>query len=296
MKTLTVFTPTYNRAYCLGQCYDSLVRQTDQDFIWLIIDDGSSDDTKQLVESWVKEEKIDIKYHYQNNQGMHGGHNTAYDLIDTELNVCIDSDDFMPDTAVEKILSFWKKSEKNEKIAGIIGLDSYKNGEIIGQKIPDGIMQTTVQDLYNKHKVTGDKKIVLRTEIAKKYPRYPLFENERFVPLGTLYLMIDKDYELLCLNEVLCIVEYMEDGSSRNILKQYYKHPKGFQYARVIHMKSSDYFKVRFKNAIHFVSHSLHLKDFKMFSKTPKPLLTFFAFPFGILLYLYIKYVNTSKK
>ena len=89
-------------------CYESLKRQTCKDFIWLIIDDGSTDDTKELVDSWILENKVEIRYYYQENQGMHGAHNTAYEKIDTELNVCIDSDDYMPDDAVEKIVSFWK--------------------------------------------------------------------------------------------------------------------------------------------------------------------------------------------
>ena len=108
MKVLTVFTPTYNRAYCLHQCYESLVRQTCKDFVWMIIDDGSTDNTKDLVDQWLKNNLIDIEYIWQENQGMHGAHNTAYDSIKTELNVCIDSDDYMPDDAVEKIISMWK--------------------------------------------------------------------------------------------------------------------------------------------------------------------------------------------
>ena len=98
MATLTVFTPTYNRAYILQRCYESLVRQTSKDFIWLIIDDGSTDNTKSLVDQWIKEKnEFEIKYVYKENGGMHTGHNKAYELIDTELKVCIDSDDFMPD-------------------------------------------------------------------------------------------------------------------------------------------------------------------------------------------------------
>lgn len=296
MKSLTIFTPTYNRAYCLNQCYESLIRQTNQNFIWLIIDDGSSDNTKELVNSWIAENKISIQYHFQENKGMHGAHNTAYDLVETELNVCIDSDDFMPDDAVESILSFWEKQNDKEKIAGLVGLDSYKNGEIIGKKFPPNLKQSTLENIYHKHQINGDKKIVYRTEIVKKYKRYPLFNDERFVPLGTLYLLIDKDYELLCLNKVLCIVEYMEDGSSRNIIKQYYRHPKGFRYARKLNMEYSNYFKVRFKNAIHYVSHCLQLKDFKFLSNTPKPGLTILAIPFGFLLYLYVRYINVIKK
>ncbi len=188
MKNLTIFTPTYNRAYCLANCYESLKHQTCKDFVWLIIDDGSSDNTKELVDSWIAEKHIKIKYHWQQNQGMHGAHNTAYEMIDTELNVCIDSDDYMPDEAVEKILSFWS-SYGNEEVSGIIGLDLYTNGQIIGSKLPENLKHSTLFDLYNKHGVTGDKKLVYRTELTKKYP-YPIFNNEKYVGLAYKYYML----------------------------------------------------------------------------------------------------------
>ena len=130
-KMLTVFTPAYNRAHTIGRTYESLCRQTCQDFEWLVIDDGSSDHTKELVEGWIKENKIPIRYIYQNNQGMHGAHNTAYRNIHTELNTCIDSDDYMPDDAVEKIISFWNQYG-SDKYAGFIGLDRADSGDIIG--------------------------------------------------------------------------------------------------------------------------------------------------------------------
>ena len=96
-KTLTIFTPAYNRAHTIDRTYQSLIRQTCKDFLWLIVDDGSTDGTKKLVEGWIRENKIPISYIYQENQGMHGAHNTAYKNITTELNTCIDSDDWMPD-------------------------------------------------------------------------------------------------------------------------------------------------------------------------------------------------------
>ena len=105
MKCLTIFTPAYNRAYTLHKCYESLKSQTNLEFKWLIIDDGSTDNTRELVHKWMEERELEIIYHYQENQGMHGAHNAAYELIDTELNVCIDSDDYMPNDAVEKILN-----------------------------------------------------------------------------------------------------------------------------------------------------------------------------------------------
>src|SRR5690606_15367689 len=205
MKTLTVFTPTFNRAYCLGQLYKSLVQQTNQDLSWMIIDDGSTDSTEELVQSWIDEDRIHIQYHYQENQGMHGGHNTAYSLIKTPLNVCIDSDDFMPPNAVELILNKWDQIIDNPKYDGIVGVDSDKEGNILGTKIPEEQKEITLYSLYHKYKVKGDKKLIYKTEIIKKYPQYPLFEGERFVPLGYLYQLIDQDYQLYPTNDIYCI-------------------------------------------------------------------------------------------
>lgn len=290
MKTITVFTPTYNRAYCLHKCYESLIKQSNQDFVWLIIDDGSTDDTESLVASWIKEGKIDIQYHYQENQGMHGGHNAAYRLTETLLNVCIDSDDCMGEEAIEKILVAWEKIKDKTEYAGLVGLDADPDGKIIGTKIPEHIKETTLYDLYNVHKVLGDKKLVYRTEVVKKYPSYPIFEGERFVPLGYLYQLIDQDYKLLPINDVLCEVEYMQDGSSMNILKQYRRHPKGFAFSRKSRMQLAENFKDKFKNAIHYVSSAIFTKNGSFISESPKKLTTILAIPFGVLLNLYIRY------
>jgi len=287
LKKLTVFTPTYNRAYCIHQCYESLKRQTCKDFIWLIIDDGSTDNTKGIVNGWIDENIIQIKYHWQDNQGMHGAHNTAYHLIDTELNVCIDSDDYMPDDAVEKIIDTWKKYGGNE-VSGIIGLDANHKNEIIGTRLPQHIKRSTLFDLYNKYGVTGDKKLVYRTELTKQYP-YPLFENERYVGLAYKYHMIDKQYEMVLMNEIICCVEYLEDGSSRNMLHQYRKNPRGFAFYRKEMMKlpfGSSSFK--FRQAIHYVSSSLISKNWRFLQDTPSKGLTLLAIPLGIALYFYI--------
>lgn len=288
MKTLTIFTPSFNRAYCLEQLYNSLIGQTNQDFCWLIIDDGSIDNTEELVQSWINEDKIDIQYHYQANQGMHGGHNSAYKLIETELNVCIDSDDHMPLNAVELILNQWDNIKYNKNLAGIIGLDADKSGKILGTKLPEGVVESTLYDLHHKHKVKGDKKLVLRTSVVKEFPPYPIYENERLVPLGTLYLQIDQKYKYRCANEVYCIVEYLDDGSSRNILKQYKRSPKGFLYARVIEMKYSKSWPHTFTRAMHYVSSCIFIKRWNILSGNPKKLTTTLALPFGIFLHIYI--------
>ncbi|MFJ7756099.1 glycosyltransferase family 2 protein [Peribacillus muralis] len=287
MKTLTVFTPTYNRAYCLEICYQSLVSQDNKDFNWLIIDDGSTDGTKEIVSGWIQEKKIDITYFHQENQGMHGAHNTAYNLIETELNVCIDSDDYMAKGAVENILSFWKK-HGSDNVSGIAALDATIDHKIIGSRLPEGMDSATLFDLYNKHGVTGDKKLVYRTELTKLYP-YPVFKNEKYVGLAYKYYMLDKQYEMLLMNEVLCHVEYLADGSSLNMYKQYRKNPRGFSFYRKELMKlpfGGIVFKYR--QAIHYVSSNLLLKNKKLFFETPKKLLTILAFPLGLLLYVFI--------
>ncbi|WHY90970.1 glycosyltransferase family A protein [Neobacillus cucumis] len=287
MPILTIFTPTYNRAYTLHKCYESLKSQSNKDFIWLIIDDGSSDSTEELVTRWIAEDIISIRYYRQENQGMHGAHNTAYSLIDTELNICIDSDDYMPEDAVDKIVSFWKENGR-EDIGGIIGLDCNNNGEIIGTELPKAIRTSTLFNLYNKYGVTGDKKLVYQTKLTKKYP-YPVYQNEKLVPLSYKYYMLDQEYEMLLMNEALCCVEYLPDGSSRNIIKQYKNSPKGFRFYRMEMMKlpnTSLLFK--FKQAVHYVSCSIFAESKGILRHSPQKLLTLIALPFGIVLNKYI--------
>jgi len=286
MKSITIFTPTYNRAYLLPQLYNSLVNQTNKDFIWLVIDDGSSDNTKKLVSNWKKKSEINIQYIYQENQGMHGAHNTAYKNIDTELNTCIDSDDYMPNDAVKKILVFWDKN-KTKKYAGLVGLDMDKNNNIIGSKFPTQLKEATLTEIYHKYKVTGDKKLVYRTDVVNKYPPYPIFKGEKFVPLGYLYSLIDKNYTLLVLNEPLCIVEYLSDGSTMNIFKQYIKNPRGFIFSRIERMKNPYNFKDLVKNTLHYISSNFLIKNKRLITESPKKFLTFLLLPFGFILYLY---------
>lgn len=285
-KTLTVFTPAYNRAHTLPRTYQSLCRQTCKDFEWLIVDDGSSDNTRELVEGWIKENIIPIRYIYQDNQGMHGAHNTAYLNITTELNTCIDSDDYMPDDAVEKIISFWKE-KGSDKYAGIIGLDYSISGELIGTKFPDDLTETALLDFY-RNGGKGDKKLVYRTDIIKKYPPYPLFPGEHYVGLTYLYMLIDQDYKLLTINEPLVCVDYQLEGSSINMYKQYINNPRGFAFLRREYMKYAKGFFEKYKTCIHYVSSSIMIKNTNFLRESPLKVLTALAIIPGLFLFLYI--------
>ena len=289
MATLTVFTPTYNRAHTLPRTYRSLQKQDCKDFVWLIVDDGSSDNTRQLVEEWQSQKAgFEICYIYKENGGMHTAHNTAYENINTELNVCIDSDDELAEGAVKSILDIWSRVNK-KKYAGIIGLDADTNtGKVIGTKFPADMKETTLQGFYDKGG-SGDKKLVYRTDIMKKLPPYPVFLGEKYVSLGWKYQLCDQKYKLITTNTVLCNVEYQQDGSSMNMLRQYLKNPNGFAFIRKENMRYIKSLKRNFIDCIHYVSSSILAGNRNFVSESPKKIMTVLAIPFGYMLTGYIK-------
>ena len=288
---ITVFTPTFNRAFCLNVLYDSLRNQSFKGFIWMIVDDGSDDNTKELVALWQETKEVDIVYIYKENQGMHSAHNIAYDNITTEISVCIDSDDSMPVSALSIIVEEWKAVRHNPWCAGLIGLDvSRSSGEVIGQELPKNLHYSTIQDIYHKHKITGDKKVVLRTDVVNKFPRYPIYEGENLVPLGTLYLMICQHNKLKCVNKPMCIVEYLVNGSTNKIMHQYGRSPRGFRYAREIELLFLNQCPIRIKKLLHMISSTFYIGDFKYFIKSRYRMSLALLFPFGFFLHVYIIY------
>lgn len=288
MPTLTIFTPTYNRKNTLCRTYDSLLSQDCKDFIWLIIDDGSTDNTAELVKEWRERDNgFEIRYIYKENGGMHTAHNTAYENIDTELNVCIDSDDMLAPGAVGFILKKWDEV-RADGYAGIIGLDADFNGNVIGKGFPDALKETTLVGYYRSGGY-GDKKLVYRTDVINMYPPYPVFSGEKYVSLAYKYRLIDQDYKLAVLDEVLCNVEYQADGSSGTMYKQYIKNPKGFAFWRKVCMQYPQSTKRMLVDCVHYVSSSILSQNKKFISESPKKILTVLAIPFGGVLTLFIK-------
>ena len=290
MTTLTIFTPTYNRAHTLGRTYQSLLRQDCKDFIWLIIDDGSVDDTSELVAGWMKEENgFDIQYIYKENGGMHTAHNVAYENIDTELNMCIDSDDCLSDGAVRKIIEKWQQVD-HEKYAGIIALDAdMTTRKIIGTCLPKDKTETTLCDFYAKGG-KGDKKQIYRTDVINSVPPYPVFEGEKYVGLVYKYRLIDQIKPLVILNEIVCLVDYQADGSSGTMFKQYLDNPKGFAFWRKTAMRYPET-RVRLMiECVHYVSSSLIAGNRNMVQESPRKLLTVLSIPFGFALTQYIRW------
>lgn len=288
-KVLTIFTPAYNREYTLSRTYESLLKQDCKDFVWLIVDDGSSDNTAELVREWQKKENgFEIRYVYKENGGMHTAHNTAYENIDTELNTCIDSDDALAEGAVGHILELWRE-KGSDKVAGIIGLDADMEGKIIGTEFPEEMTETTLQGFYAAGG-RGDKKLVYQTDIMKNLPPYPVFAGEKYISLGYKYQLCDQKYQLITTNRVLCNVEYQPDGSSNSMFRQYLNNPNGFAFIRKQNMKYIHSKKRNFIDCIHYVSSSLIAHNRNFITESPKKMMTVAAIPLGWCLTQYVKY------
>ena len=296
MPTLTIFTPTYNRKHTLIRTFQSLQNQTCKDFEWLIVDDGSKDNTAELIEQWKTEaDGFQIRYIYKENGGMHTAHNVAYAAIHTELNVCVDSDDAMPENAVQTILEFWEK-HKTPEIGGIVALDSDFGGKVIGSELPTGVQKASTEKLASYYHITGDKKYIYRTSVMQEIPAYPEFPGEKLVPLSYKYLLAAQKYDMLLLNKVVCLVDYQPDGSTNTIYRQYLQSPRGFAAQNAIRMQYSTSRITRIKSIIHYVADHRIAKDGRCLQDSPRKLATVLLYPLGMLFEQYIYYVNRKRE
>lgn len=224
---LTVFTPTYNRAYILPRLYESLLKQTDKNFEWVIVNDGSTDNTKKIIEEWIEKDKIVIRYYEQENQGKQVAHNKGVEKAKGEIFTCVDSDDFLVDNAVEIINSKWDECKSNNMCIGIVGTCIGLDGKPVGTGMPLNIKNSTLRNLYNKYKYKGDTILVYRTETLKKY-KFPKIKGEKFIPETYLYNMLDQEGELAVIKDGIYVCEYLEDGYTHNSIKLISNNPKGY--------------------------------------------------------------------
>lgn len=286
IKRITVFTPAYNRADLLPNLYESLLRQNSREFKWLVIDDGSTDNTGEIVAEWIQEGKLDIQYVYKENGGLHTGYNKAIDCMDTELSICIDSDDYLTDDCIDTVLKFWDEN-KAEDIAGLIGLDIRPDGSVIGGLLPD---TKTVDPLWLTELDAGDRKYVIRNDCYRQVYPMPVFEGEKNFNPHYLVLKLCRNYKFLVLNKPLCVVNYQPDGMSANIFRQYLNSPRSFaQLRKVIMENPNTSFPYLVKTTIHYVSSSIFSKNKHFIKESPRKLLTILATPFGLLLTGYIR-------
>ena len=193
----------------------------------------------------------------------------------------------LADGAVEKILSKWAEV-KDKGYAGLVGLDADFAGNVIGKGFPVNMTETTISGYYAAGGA-GDKKLVYRTDVINAYPEYPLFEGEKYVSLSYKYLLIDQNYKLAVLDDILCNVEYQPDGSSNNMFRQYLKNPKGFAFWRTVKMQYPESFKRLVMDCIHYCSSSQLAGNRHYIKESPRKLLTVLCTPAGWALTGYIR-------
>lgn len=295
-KLLTVVTSTFNRKHLLPRLYESLKKQTVNNFVWIIADDGSTDGTEELVRQWQNENALfEIRYFYKENEGMFSACRMGVERTDTELVINIDSDDWLPEDGCERIEKIWNEIRERDYV-GFVGLDFYENGKVVGEKFPENIKEFYQYEnvVYKYHR--GDKKYIHRTEIMKKTFQIEGFpvKGERF--FNPMYA-VNKTYKYgkyYVVNECFCIIEYQPGGLSKNKLKQYYNSPNNFAEFRRLHLEfPKGPFMYFFNESIHYVSSCVIAgKSIKALKKSPRKWNTFFAYPFGILLAWYIIFKN----
>jgi glycosyltransferase involved in cell wall biosynthesis len=224
---ITVFTPTYNRGFIIENLYRSLQKQTYTNFEWLVIDDGSEDNTKQLFEVWKTENnKFPISYYRVENGGKHRAVNKATDLAKGELLFIVDSDDYLTEDALESIVKWDNSLEDKEQFCGIAGNKGKINNGIWGTTfIGDFIDATSLE--RDKYNITGDKAEVFFTEILRRY-KFDEFEGENFITERTVWDRMAYDgYRIRWFNKIIYLCDYLADGLTKSGDQIFSKNPRG---------------------------------------------------------------------
>lgn len=274
---VTVFTPTYNRGYIIGKLYYSLLNQTCKDFEWLVIDDGSNDNTQELIEEYIDEGKIPIRYKKVKNGGKCRAINKGVALSEACLFYIVDSDDYLPPNAIERIL-YWESTIIEKKdFAGVAGNRGNYAGKIWGTTFTGESMDCTSLDA-KKRNVSGDKAEVYYTDLLRKYP-FPEIEGERYIPLDYVWLGIAYDgYKLRWFNEVIYCGEYLEDGLTNKYQELLDRNPKGYaiyknkeclylnyRYKQKINSYYQYYTRFKDRLLVKEIAANLHISEWKMY-------------------------------
>ena len=292
--TFTVFTPAFNRKSFLTPIYQSLLSQKNRDFEWLIVDDGSEDDTATTVQELINRKEIDIQYYYKENGGKHTAINLGVQKAKGDLFVIVDSDDVLVNNALELLHEQWVAIKDDQAIGGIVGLSSYKTGKIVGSEFPDKIWDVYFPDIYHKHHLKGDKSVAFKTTVMKQFP-FPEKQGINFVFEAVVWHEMAKKHKVRCINSVTQIVEYQQAGLSDSSYKTWYIKGLAFSYFQLITNNTHPFLKypkVYVWDYIYLVLYDLLLegKYFSQLNNFPEKLLYLLVYPRA-----YFSYRNMKK-
>lgn len=248
---LTILTPTYNRDELLQRLYKSLCKQTCQEFQWLVIDDGSTDSTQELMEKFIKENEIHIEYEKKENGGKHTALNYSHSYIKGNYVVIVDSDDLLTYDAVEKIIRKWEQYDADSTIAGItFQRGKIENGQTFDNHIKGEYQSTFVQE--TNRGMHGDHCETVRSELFKRF-EFPEFEDEYFIAEGAMWYSVTKGYKVVYTDEVVYLAEYLEGGLTKSGRILHVKNPKGCMWHASILLNRDFRLKIRMKNALLYI-------------------------------------------
>lgn len=284
MVKIAILTPTYNRAKCLDSLYNSLLKQTNYNFVWYIVDDGSTDETKQKVEFFKDNEKFEVEYIYKQNGGKHTALNVGVNQIKEPLTFIVDSDDYLTVDAVETILQDYSFIKDKKNVAGLSYLRMDTNGKCLGKQYSkDHFEDTYISERMNNN-IWGDKAEIYKTDILKKYP-FPAFKGEKFVSEATVWCNISQKYSLYFINKAIYVCEYLEEGYTKNIHKIIYNNPLGAIECYKEMSKKPVKFKLRLKYTVALNVYCMVAKE-KIFKHTNSKFWSFMLLVPSWLIYL----------
>lgn len=249
---ISILTATYNRANLISKLYESILRNLNNNIEveWIIMDDGSTDNTKEVIEKFIKESELEIKYFFQNNQGKMKAINNLVDYSQGDLIIECDSDDYFTDNAFEIIKKAYEENDMKNLYA-LCFLKYDQTGKNMGNNFK--ISKTKMFDLYFKQGENGEKALVFNSEIRKKY-KYELEKDERFVTEARMFHKMDEKYDIACINEPIMICEYQDEGYTKNIIKQFKENPYGY-YCYFKEILNKDMKNVPFKKRLYVIKH-----------------------------------------
>jgi glycosyltransferase involved in cell wall biosynthesis len=286
MKRLTIATTVYNRANLINNLYESLKRQTSKDFVWIIVDDGSNDNIDEVVAGFNAD--FEIIYLKQRNKGKCSALNLAADSCQSELFFVVDSDDYLKDDAVAAILHTWSRVCEKNNIVGIVAYRCLKNGKLSGKKFPDNKISLNYNILNYHYNQDGETALIFRSKYVKKY-KHRVFDSEKFLSEEIQYNEIAQEGDLWFLRKALIVMDYLEDGLTKNYLKNWIKNPMGTKLLLVSKyrmLKGLNIFDVivkRVKTLIQYDVMCMYSEYFKL-SEAPSRILAFICFPLALAL------------
>lgn len=294
---ITVFTPTYNRGYIINKCYESLKKQSFKEFEWLIYDDGSSDNTRKIVDDFIKEGKVNIRYYYRKNAGKHVAINRGTELAKGELFFIVDSDDYLTEDSLKLVNDAWKSIRVNDKnkYAGVAGRRYLVNKD---NKHFNFNMKYYDADSIRFNLIDNniqDKAEVYSTEVLRKY-KFPEFDGENFMTEAVVWYKIAEDgYKIRWFNDDIYVCEYLEDGLTANFYEKRIKAIKGTcdSYNKLSSFNLPLKYKLRYK--INYFRYGLNKYSiYKLYEKLIEKQFAIFAVTFGYLLFIKDKKRNVK--